>query len=111
MSILTITEYVGLMTTQSASGARAQVPMEQPIAEQTLAVTASSATSAAFNALTTVVRLNADGGGAIAITFGLSPTASIPSGGAGSSRLASNATEYRGVQRGIGMKLAAIATT
>ena len=111
MSTLTISEYVGLAVRQSAAAGAPQVPQEQPIAEQTVAVTGTSTQCSAFNAKTSIVRLNADGLGAIAITFGLAPVATVPSGGGGSGRLSANATEFRGVQRGINMKLAAIVTT
>lgn len=110
MSVITITEYVGLANIQ-LGGITVQVPQEPPLVEQTLAITSTSAQSLAFNAATTLVRINVDGTAAAAVTFGLNPTATIPSGTAGSGRVSANATEFRGVTKGLGMKLAVIATT
>jgi hypothetical protein len=110
MSVITITEYAGLAYPQ-VGGIQAQVPQEPPLAEQAIAITGSTAQSAAFNAATTLVRINIDGTAACAITFGTNPTATTPSAGAGSGRLAANQTEFRGVPRGQSYKVAFIATT
>jgi hypothetical protein len=105
-----VTEYVGLATRQIA-GSVAQVPQEPPLVEQAIAISATSAQSAAFNANTTLVRVHIDGSGPAGVTFGLNPTATVESGGLGSGRFAANQTEYRSVTRGLGMKVAGIVTT
>lgn len=110
MSVITITEYIGLANVQ-LGGMTVQVPQEPPLAEQAITITSSSVQSAAFNALTTLVRLNIDGTAAAAVTVGLNPTATVPSAGAGSGRMSANATEFRGITKGLGMKVAFIATT
>ena len=110
MSVLTITEYASLVIAQ-VGGVNVQVPQEPPIAEQAITIAASSTACAAFNAQTTLVRLNVDGTAACAVTFGTAPTATTPSAGAGSGRVSANATEFRGVVRGQSYKLAVIATT
>lgn len=110
MSVITITEYASIALVQ-VGGAQAQVPAEPPLAEQAIAITGSSVQSAAFNAKTTLVRINIDGTAAAAITFGTNPTATTPSAGAGSGRVSANGTEFRGVPKGQSFKVAFIATT
>lgn len=110
MSVITITEYATIAL-QQVGGLAAQVPLEPPLAEQAIAITASSVQSAAFNKNTTLVRINIDGTAACAVTFGLNPTATVPSAGAGSGRISANGTEYRAVMKGQSYKVAFIATT
>jgi hypothetical protein len=110
MSVMTVTEYVSVAVVQVA-GVPMQVPQEPPLVEQAIAITSSSTQTAAFNANTTLIRINIDGTAAAAVTVGLNPTATVPSGGLGSGRMSANATEYRGVIRGLGEKVAVIATT
>lgn len=105
-----VTEYVGLAIVQIA-GANAQVPQEPPLAEQAIAISATSAQSAALNAATTLVRIHIDGAGPAAVKIGLNPTATVASGGVGSGRFAANQTEYRAVIAGQGTKVAGIVTT
>jgi hypothetical protein len=110
VSVITITEYATIAIPQ-VGGLGMQVPQEPPLAEQAIAITASSVQSAAFNAKTTLVRINIDGTAAAAVTFGTNPTATIPSAGLGSGRISANGAEYRGVPKGQSFKVAFIATT
>ena len=110
MSVLTVTEYATISII-GPGGQSAQVPLEPPLVEQAITIAASSTSCAAFNAQTTLVRLNVDGTAACAVTFGTAPTATTPSAGAGSGRLSANATEFRAVLRNQLYKLAVIATT
>lgn len=77
---------------------------QQPIAEQTVAIGASSAQSAAFNANTTIIRLQADA--ICSVEFGANPTATT-----GKMRLAANQTEYFTVPPNSGWKVAVITNT
>jgi hypothetical protein len=106
---VTVTEYVGLATIQTPGGPM-QVPQEPPLVEQAFASAATSTQSAAFNAATTLVRINVDGGSAIGATFGTNPTATVPTAGLGSGRMAANASEFRAVPRGQAFKVAVINT-
>ncbi len=105
-----LTEYPSIGYGQ-VGGLIAQVPQEPPLAEQAIAISSTSAQSAAFNAQTTLVRIHIDGSGPAGVTFGTNPTATVESGGAGSGRFAANQTEYRAVPRGQLFKVAAIVTT
>lgn len=108
MAILYVTEYAGLAVAQ-IGGNVPQIPQEPPLAEQAIAITASSTTTAPFNALTTLVRIETDA--ICGVTFGTAPTASVAAAGAGSGRMVAGQTEYRGIARGQGYKVAVIATT
>lgn len=108
MAILYVTEYAELGAT-IGGGRTAQVPMEPPLVEQAIAITAGSTTTAAFNAKTTLVRVETDA--ICGITFGTAPTATVASAGLGSGRFAAGQTEYRAVRAGAAMKVAVIATT
>jgi hypothetical protein len=110
MSVITITEYATIAVAQ-VGGMIAQVPQEPPLVQQAIAITASTVQSAAFNAQTTLVRINIDGTAAAAITFGTNPTATIPSAGAGSQRVSANGTQFHGIPKGQSFKVAFIATT
>lgn len=110
MSVMTVTEYAGLAYAQ-IGGTVAQVPQEPPLAEQAIAITGSSTQTAAFNAATTIIRINIDGTAAAAVTIGTNPTAAVPSGGLGSGRISANATEFRAVPKNQAYKAAVIATT
>ena len=105
-----VTEYAAL-NSQSMGGVVAQVPMEPPLAKQAIAISGSSAQSAALNAQTTIVRVHVDGSGPAGIEFGTNPTATVPSSGVGSQRFAANQTEYKGVPKGLSFKVAGIVTT
>lgn len=99
MAILYITEYAGLMP--SPTGGQGQVPFEPPIAEQTVAIGATTVPSAAFNAKTRMVRLHTDA--ICSVSFGTAPTAT-----ATNQRFAANQTEYKGVPPGMAYKVAVI---
>jgi len=76
---------------------------EPPLAEQTLAVTGTSAAcSNAFNGRTRLVRIHTDA--IVSIAFGKTPTATTDS-----RRMAINSTEYFSVESGL--KVAAITNT
>lgn len=101
MAVLFITEYAGLMP--SPGGGLGQVPMEPPLAEQTVAI-GVEAKSAAFNSKTRVVRLHTDA--ICSVLLGTAPTATT-----GSGRMAANQSEFRGVPLGQAFKVSAITNT
>lgn len=105
MAVLYVTEYATIAIMQA--GRVTQVPQEPPLAEQAIAITASSTLTAAFNAKTSLIRVHTDA--ICGVTIGLAPTATAVSAGSGSGRFAANQTEYRGVNPG--MKAAVISTT
>lgn len=74
---------------------------QPPVAEQTVAIGASSAASSAFNASTAIVRLHTDA--ICSVEFGAAPTAA-----ATKMRLAAGQTEYFAVVPGSGFKVAVI---
>lgn len=97
-----ITEYVEIAQTYGG-GRSSQVPMEPPVAEQT--VTFSGATqSAAFNAETRLVRIETDS--ICSVLFGTNPTATTSSG-----RMAAGQTEFRAVPPKRSMKVSVISNT
>jgi hypothetical protein len=99
MAVLYITEYATVAIMQA--GRVVQAPMEPPLAEQTVAIGGSSASSAAFNTKTTFVELHCDA--ICSVSFGTAPTAS-----ATNRRMAANQTTDRGVPMGAGFKVAVI---
>lgn len=107
MAVLYITEYVGLMP--AVGGGVGQVPIEPPLAEQAIAITASSTLTAAFNAKTRLVRIETDA--ICGVTIGAAPTATVSNGTVGSGRLVAGQTEYRGIPPNTTFKAAVIATT
>jgi len=110
MATLYITEYADMAQVPgvgnvSGFGWRQQIPAEPAIATQTVAISASSAQSAAFNSNTTFVRLHCDA--ICSVLFGANPTAT-----ASSPRMAANQTEYHGVGGySSGLKVAVITNT
>ena len=104
MATLYVTEYAGLAP--AVGGQYAQSPQESPVAEQTVAIAAGSAQSAAFNAKTKLVRLHTDV--ICSIEFGTNPTVS-----ATTARMVANQTEYHGVPNNTGtlFKVAVITNT
>lgn len=90
MAVVYITEFAGLMP--SPPGGQGQIPMEPPLAEQTVAV-GVEAKSAAFNAKTRLIRIHTDA--ICSVLIDTNPTATTAKG-----RLAANQTEYRGVPIG-----------
>jgi hypothetical protein len=91
MAVLYITEYAELSLNRL--GQLGQMPVEPPVAEQTVAIGGSSVQSAAFNAATKFVRLHTDA--ICSVEVGANPTATATTG-----RLAANQTEFRDVSRG-----------
>jgi hypothetical protein len=79
------------------------MPLEPPLAEQTVAIGAE-AKSSAFNASTRYVRIHVDA--ICSILFGTSPTATTSK-----KRLAANQTEYFAVPPGQSFKVSVISNT
>lgn len=100
MATLYIAEYSDIV--QTVRGGTA-IPVDPPLAEQTVAIGASSAQSAAFNALTKFVRIHSDAICSVTVNLA-APTATATNG-----RFAANQTEFRGVSPG--NKLAVITNT
>jgi len=90
MATLYVTEYQGLSTAYNDT---AQAVPGTPVAIQTVAISGAAASSAPFNANTTLVRLHTDS--ICSFTMGSAPvaTTSCP-------RMAANQTEYFGVRPG-----------
>ena len=103
MSNLYITEYAEQATDQE--GRPILAGKEPAIAIQKVAFTTTHGESAAFNALTTFVRLHADG--IAGIVFGKSPVATTSN----SSRIGSGVTEFFGIQPGQSLKVSAVTQT
>lgn len=101
MAVLYITEYAELPV--GPAGRVGQMPMEPPLAEQTVAIGAAAA-SAAFNASTRFVRIHCDA--ICSVEFGTAPTATTSTG-----RMAANQTEYRAVPLGRSYKVSVISNT
>ena len=99
MATLYIREYAtqGLDT----AGIRVAAGLEPPLADQTVAIGASSTASAAFQTGTKFVRLHCDA--ICSILFGTAPTAL-----ATSARMAANQTEFFAVPPGQSYKVAVI---
>lgn len=93
MSTLYISEYTKIALTNQ--GAMTRTPMGPPLAEQTVAIGASSTASAAFQPTTKFVRVAVDSTSPCSIAFGSAPVAT-----AANMRLAANAVQFFGVQGG-----------
>lgn len=102
MATLYITEYADIHIGQA--GRIGQIPLEPPLAEQTVAIGAGSVASAAFNTATRMVRLHTDA--VCSVAFGTNPTATVAK-----QRLAANQTEYKSIPNGQAFKVAVIANT
>lgn len=102
MATLYITEYVNVASAPAGGGSVGQMPLEPPVAEQTVSIGGSSTQSATFNSSTRFVRLHTDS--VCSIEFGTNPTATTLTG-----RKAANQTEYHGVPANQGFKVAVIA--
>jgi hypothetical protein len=102
MSTLFITEFAEVHL--GLGGRQGQITVQPPVAEQTVSIGVLSAASNAFNSNTQAVRLHADV--ICSIEFGLTPTAT-----ATTARFVAGQTEYFGVPRGMGYKVAVIANT
>lgn len=105
MAVLYVTEYASLGQVLGIG----QMPQEPALVEQAIAITGSSTTTAAFNAKTRFVRLHTDA--ICGVTLGTAPTATTPSTGLGSQRLAANQTQFHGVPEGGAYKAAVISST
>lgn len=99
MAVLYITEFQGLG--QDISGRPAQIGLQPPVAEQTVAIGASASTSTAFTNQTNMVRLHTDA--ICSVEFGTSPTATSTK-----ARMNQNQTEYFTVPRGQAYKVSVI---
>lgn len=102
MAVLYITEYAEMQIGPAGRGG--QMPLEPPLAEQTVAIGVGSVASSAFNAATRFVRLHTDA--ICSVEFGTAPTAT-----ASKARMAANQTEYHGVPLGASYKVAVITNT
>lgn len=102
MAVLYVAEYAELPV--GPAGRVGQMPMEPPVAEQTVAIAGVSAASLAFNTKTRFVRLHTDA--ICSVVFGAAPVATAVNG-----RLAANQTEYRAVPPGASYKVAVITNT
>lgn len=102
MAVLYVTEFVEIM--QGFAGRISQAVMQPPVAEQTIAIGATTATSASFNVKTRLIRVHSDA--ICSIEVGLTPAAT-----ATTARFAANQTEYFGVPVGQGFKIAVITNT
>ncbi len=104
MATLYITEFQRLANISQWQGnVFLQIPENPEVANQTVAIGGASASSAAFNALTKFIRVHADAICSVAVG-GTSPVAT-----ATQRRMASNQTEYFGVNPGD--KIAVITNT
>lgn len=102
MATLYIREYI--RQGRDTNGQFVSSGEEPGLADQTVAIAAGSAQSAAFNAKTAFVRVHTDS--ICSILFGANPTAV-----ATSARLAANTTEYFAVVPGSAEKVAVIVNT
>lgn len=101
MATVYISEYAnGALT----DGQLSNFVMEPAVAEQTVAITAGSVQSAAFNPTTRFVRLRTDA--ICSVRFGTNPTAT-----ATSSRMPAATETIVGVQQGLSQKVAVITNT
>jgi hypothetical protein len=102
MAKVYITEYA--RQARDASGFQMVVADEPPVANQTVAIGASSVQSNAFNDLTRFVRVSTDA--VCSIECGTDPTATTST-----RRMPANTTEYFGVPLGGAYKIAVITNT
>lgn len=100
MPTLYITEFASLAANER--GGLSPVALAPSVADQTVAIGASSVQSAALNAATNMVRVTADT--VCSIKFGTNPTASSTT-----MRLDAGGVEYIGVPVGGSLKIAVIA--
>jgi hypothetical protein len=101
MATLYITEYSAALVINGII----QMPMEPPIAEQTVTIGAGHTESAAFNAATQFVELNTDA--ICSVLFGTAPVATTAS-----KRMAAGANSFRGVSQAVGqLKVSVISNT
>lgn len=100
MAKLYITEYCAAQI--GPVGRVGQVPLEPPIAEQTVTISGTHNESAAFNSQTRLIRLHTDA--ICSVVIGTNPTATTANG-----RMPANMTEFRGLDTtAAAMKLSVI---
>lgn len=104
MATLYITEFVKQGRDGAGFPNQNATPEEPAMAEQTVAIGASSVASATFNAKTTMVRLHCDV--VCSISVAATPTAT-----ATNRRLAANTTEFLALPANSGLKVAVITNT
>lgn len=97
MATVYIAEYSDIVSTVRGGTA---IPVDPPIAEQTVTVGSVSAQSAAFNSSTKFIRIHTDA------ICSINCNASNPVATSANGRFAANQTEFRGVTAGL--KLAVI---
>ena len=103
-SKLYVTEYYSVASPQ-VGGLNAQVPSEPPLVEQTpIDYSGGHAESAAFNALTTLIRIHTDS--ICSVLIGTTPVATT-----GSARMVAGQTEYRSVPKGQNYKISVVGNT
>jgi hypothetical protein len=103
MAVFYITEYAELAI--GPAGRVGQMPMDPPVAEQTIAIGGASVASSAFNAKTRFIRLHTDA----ICSFEIG--AATPTATATKARMAANQTEYHDVSRLPGGMVAVITNT
>jgi hypothetical protein len=101
MGTLYVTEYQSMGQVPNSGP---QMPLEPPVAEQTVSIGVSSTSSSAFNSKTRFVRLHPDS--ICSVELGVSPTATTST-----ARMAANTTEYRSVPEGGSFKVAVISNS
>lgn len=99
MAVLFITEFAACSANER--GGLNPLPLAPSVADQTVAIGATSTQSAALNAATNMVRITCDT--TCSVKFGANPTAI-----ATTMRLESGSVEYIGVVPGAGIKIAVI---
>lgn len=107
MATLYVTEFKQLGPTGASSwGAQGNAPFvsQPPLAEQTVAIGATSAASGAFDAATSFVRIHTDA--ICSVEINADPTAT-----ATKARMAAGQTEYFSIPAGNGFKVAVITNT
>jgi hypothetical protein len=105
MAFLYIAEFAEMQI--GPAGRVGQMPMQPPLAEQTVVNTGATTQSAALNTNTRFVRLHTDA--ICGVAFGTNPTAVAGSGG--SMRMAAGQTEYHAVPKGASYKVAVVTAT
>lgn len=105
MSKLYVSEYARMTQSSGPGNAVVPAPEEPPLATQVVDFTSGAAQSAAFNAKTRFVRLQADA--VCSVRFAANPTATV-----NDARLAAGQTELRGIAAdGSAAKVSAIANS
>lgn len=101
MSVLYVTEF---SHPEYDNANVVQIAREPMVTDQTVSISGSSGSSAAFNTLTNLVRLETDS--ICSVVFGTAPTAATTN-----RRMNANDVEYFGVPQGQSYKVAVISNT